>query len=230
MPQAVVRLTPFERVETLGARVRDQIRHAIMAGLFKPGEKLTLRAVAASLGVSPTPVREALFNLVAEGVLEMGQTNGSIYIPEFDAQKIRELIKVRMSLEGLAAREATVHITDSDLDEIIAFNDQLSAATAAGNYRDLYEYNWKFHFKIYERADMPFLVRTIESCWLRTGAYLNIIYPEFADHDEGDRNHATIIKALQARDPDWVSRAIMHDIETSSMMYYAALAGADARA
>jgi DNA-binding GntR family transcriptional regulator len=115
MVQALESFAPFERTETLGVRVREQLRHAIMAGLFKPGEKLTLRAVAASLGVSLTPAREALFNLAAEGVLELGETNGSIYVPRLDEEKLRELMKVRVSLEGLAAREATPNLKPKDI-------------------------------------------------------------------------------------------------------------------
>ena len=116
MAGALATFSPVVKTETLGVRVREQLRHAIMAGLFTPGEKLTLRAVAASLGVSLTPAREALFNLVAEGILELGG-NGSIYIPKLDGEAITELTKIRMSLESLAAREALPNLKCEDFSE-----------------------------------------------------------------------------------------------------------------
>jgi len=222
MVEALANLEPFQRTETLGVRVREQLRHTIMAGLFKPGEKLTLRAVAASLGVSLTPAREALFNLAAEGVLELGG-NGSIYIPRLDEEKLRELIKVRASLEGLAAREAASRLTQSNIIEISAINDQLIEANQQKDYKRLIDLNWSFHFSIYEAANMPFLVRMIESCWLRTGSYLNVIYPDFAKTDTGILNHIAIIRAIREGTPETVAEAIVHDIEFSSESLLAAL-------
>lgn len=215
MVEALSNFSPFPRTETLGVRVREQLRHAIMAGLFKPGEKLTLRAVAASLGVSLTPAREALFNLAAEGVLELG-SNGSIYIPSLDEEKLQELIKVRISLEGLAAREAAPKLTPTKIIEISAFNDQLIEANQEKDYRRVIDLNWSFHFSIYEAAEMPFLVRMIESCWLRTGSYLNVIYPDYAATDTGILNHIAIIRAIREGNPDAVAEAVVHDIEVAS--------------
>lgn len=222
MVEALANFSPFARTETLGVRVREQLRHAIMAGLFKPGEKLTLRAVAASLGVSLTPAREALFNLAAEGVLELGD-NGSIYIPQLDTEKIRELTKVRISLESLAAREAMPNLTQKDIIAIGALNDQLIEANQQKNYKLLTELNWSFHFSIYEAARMPFLVKMIESCWLRTGSYLKIIYPDFAKTDNGVLNHIAIIRAVREADAEAVAKAIAHDIEFSSQAFFEAV-------
>lgn len=222
MAEALSQFSPFQRTETLGVRVREQLRQAIMAGLFKPGDKLTLRAVAASLGVSLTPAREALFNLSAEGVLEL-RGNGSIYIPQLDEEKLIELIKVRASLEGLATREATPKLVASDIVAIGALNDELVEANQSKDYVRLIDLNWRFHFKIYEAANMPFLSRMIESCWLRTGSYLNTIYPDFAKTDNGILNHIAIIRALREGDADAAAAAVVHDIEYSSQSLLAAV-------
>jgi len=222
MVDALASFSPFQRTETLGVRVREQLRRAIMAGLFKPGEKLTLRAVAASLGVSLTPAREALFNLAAEGVLELGD-NGSIYIPRLDADRIGELTKVRISLESLATREAMPNLTPKDIIEIGAINDQLIEANQQKNYKLLIELNWSFHFSIYEAARMPFLVKMIESCWLRTGSYINIIYPDFAKTDAGVLNHIAIIRAIREGNSEAAAQAIARDIEFASQAFHAAV-------
>ncbi|MBO1326102.1 GntR family transcriptional regulator [Acetobacter sp. TBRC 12305] len=222
MSDALASFVPFERVETLGTRVREQLRRAIMVGLFKPGEKLTLRAIASALGVSLTPAREALLNLGADGTLDIGP-KGSIHIPVLDREKLRELLKVRLSLESLAAREAIHKLTSEDIIEISAINDQLIEANQAKNYRELIDLNWSFHFTIYNAAQMPFLVRMIESCWLRAGSYLNVIYPDFASSDKGILNHIAILRAIREHDADALANALMHDIETSAEALYAQL-------
>ncbi|MCB4769679.1 GntR family transcriptional regulator [Ancylobacter sp. Lp-2] len=222
MVDALANFSPFQRTETLGVRVRDQLRHAIMAGLFRPGEKLTLRAVAGSLGVSLTPAREALFNLAAEGVLELGG-NGSIYIPRLDEEKITELVKIRSSLESLATRQAMPNLTREDIIQISAINDRLIEANREKNYTLLTELNWSFHFTIYEAAKMPFLVKMIESCWLRTGSYIKMIYPSFSQTDDGILNHIAIIRAIREGDGEAAAEAVAHDIAFSSQAFYAAI-------
>lgn len=218
MADALTRFAPFERTETLGARVREQLRSAIMAGHFRPGDKLTLRALATSLGVSLTPAREALFNLAAEGVLEM-RTNGSIYIPEMTAVDFRELTRTRMALEGLAASEATGRLSAADVAEISAVNDELTRANESKDYARVVDLNWTFHFKIYAAAEMPFLQRLIESCWLRSGSYLNLIYPDFALTDRGLSNHLAILRELRGRNPEDVAASVRNDIECSSKAF-----------
>jgi DNA-binding GntR family transcriptional regulator len=225
MADALANFTPFPRAETLGHRIREQLRDALMSGLFRPGEKLTLRAVAASLGVSLTPVREALFHLVSEGALEMRE-NGSIYVSKLDRQKIRELVKVRVSLESLAMLEAMPHLTDADIAEIVNYNNQLIEANARQDYVALTKANWHFHFKIYHTSQMPLLIRMIEACWLRTGSYLNVIYPEFAKSDDGVNNHQAILDAIRQGDGKSAAEAIARDIEYSSRGFFAAVSEA----
>lgn len=215
MSSALESLEPVSRTETLGARVRSELHRAIMAGRFQPGQKLTIRAVADALGVSLTPAREALYNLVAEGVLDV-RANRSIYVPELDEARIRELTKIRVALEGLAARSAASLATDEEIAFIVQCNDALIAANEAGNFRSVIAHNWVFHFAIYEAAQMPVLLRMIESCWLVTGSYLNVIYPEFGRLDDGIRNHLAIIDALVQRDPERLARTVCRDIEFSS--------------
>jgi len=222
MVKALANLKPFRKTETLGARVREKLRQIIMAGSFTPGEKLTLRAVASALGVSLTPAREALFNLVAEGVLDLGE-NGSIYVPRLDKTHLRELVKVRTELEALATRESVPLLTGAQIIEIEEINNQLIVANRAQEYDRLIVLNWRFHFAIYARSQMPFLVRMIEGCWLRTGSYLNVIYPRFAETDEGIENHLTILRAVKARDGQAAAQAIVKDIHFSATALYNSL-------
>lgn len=203
------------RTETLGRRVRDQLKEAVMAGQFHPGQKLTIRSIAEKLGVSLTPVREALYQLASDGVLEM-RANGSVYVPELTEAKIVELTKIRVVLEGLASREAVRHLSESEIDEIQSINNELIERDKERDYGELLILNWKFHFTIYAASKMDQLVRMIESCWLTNGSYLNMIYPEFGEVGEGINNHIQIVRALRARNADRVASAINTDINLAA--------------
>lgn len=212
MSNALKSLEPVGRSETLGRRVQDQLRAAIMAGRFSPGEKLTIRAVASALDVSLTPAREALYNLAATGALDM-RSNGSVYIHELTKDRIDELTCIRVELEGLAAREAAKRISDKNISDAEKINDQLIKAHNKHDYHALIDLNWQFHFLIYQECQMPMLLSMIESCWLMTGSYLNVIYPDFGKIDHGLDNHAAILDALKARKSKALSKAICIDIQ-----------------
>ncbi len=204
-------LAPIGRSETLGQQVRTQLGSAIMAGRFKPGQKLTIRAVATALDVSLTPAREALYNLAAEGILEM-RSNGSVYVPTLTTERIIELTKIRAALEGLAAREAALRITDEEIEHIIEINDLMVQANERKDYAQVMELNWEFHFAIYRASGMNELVRMIEKRWMMNSSYLNVIYPRFGQIEQGINNHHMMVRALQSRDPERLASAVVVDI------------------
>ena len=214
MSAALKSITPIVRKETLATIVREELRSALMAGRFQPGEKLTIRAVASALDVSLTPAREALYNLMSEGVLDSGP-NGTVFVPVLNQTRLRELTKIRISLEGMAACEAMAHLTPRQINKLTALNTKLSEAELRLDYSSMIQMNWKFHFDIYEAAQMPTLFRMIEGCWLKMGSYLNLIYPAYGETGEGLQNHQRIIEALQNKDAEALSQTIRKDIEQS---------------
>lgn len=215
MIDALESLTPVGRSDTLAQKVRTQLKEAVMAGRFAPGEKLTIRSIAGALEVSLTPAREALYYLASEGVLEM-RPNGSVYVPELTLDRIEELTKIRVSLESLASREAVRWITDAEIQAIVALNDAITDRNDKKDYPALIALNWQFHFALYRASQMDQLVRMIESCWMMTGSYLNLIYPKFGEVSEGISNHQQIVRALERRDADRVAAAITTDINLAS--------------
>src|SRR6187399_2056657 len=92
---------------SLRSQVYDSLRDALTAGRFAPGQKLSFRFIAGSLGVSLTPVREAIRRLVAEGAFEM-RPNRSVRVPLMTRDKVLELRDLRMELEGLASAKAAL--------------------------------------------------------------------------------------------------------------------------
>lgn len=208
-------LKPVGRADTLGQQVKTKLKEAVMAGRFTPGEKLTIRSVASALDVSLTPAREALYNLASEGVLEM-RSNGSVYIPELTVDRIVELTKIRIALESLAACESLARISDREIARIAKLNEEIVDRDKRRAYSDLINLNWQFHFGLYGVSGMDQLVRMIESCWLMMGSYLNLIYPQFGEVNEGIANHKQIVRALERRDPERLAHSIITDIHLAT--------------
>jgi DNA-binding GntR family transcriptional regulator len=213
------------RPESLGSRARSEVKRAIMTGRFRPGEKITIRALAAALNISITPARDALANLVAEGVLDVSDS-GTISIPSLNKERVLELAKLRECLEALAAREACKNLIDRDVEHLERLHTKLVNANSERDYAAVIRLNWEFHFALYRRAKMPVLLKMIEGCWLQAGSYLNIIYPAYGQISDGIRNHQAIVDAAVRRKPGELAAAVVRDIEFAAQALLARLAHA----
>ena len=101
----------------LSEQVYGTIRASLMDGSYEPGERLTIASLADQMGVSITPVREAIFRLVSERALEMRAAT-SVQVPRLNVAQLLEVQRVRLELEGLAAYEAAARVTPADLAEL----------------------------------------------------------------------------------------------------------------
>ena len=90
-------VAPLIELETRGNEAYEALRQALISGQFVPGQKLTLRALAGALGMSVTPVREAIHRLTAERALE-ASANRSVHIPPMTREKILELRDIRLAV------------------------------------------------------------------------------------------------------------------------------------
>lgn len=207
----LARLDRLARPDNLTQRVVDELRRALMSGTFAPGERMTIRAVADALGVSLTPAREALTALLAEGVLELGPGR-TVHVPRLSARRLEELRVIRVALEGAAAEAAGSRFDEAQAARVQAVHEDIVELTRRGRYKAVMQRNREFHFAIYDAAGMPALVKLIEGCWLQTGAYINVLYPEFGDAGEGIANHAAAVRAVAARDGAALRAAIETDI------------------
>ncbi|MDB5511432.1 MAG: GntR family transcriptional regulator, partial [Enterovirga sp.] len=119
MVGALAQVGRLERV-TLGDRVYDELRELIIGGELAPGDKLSLRSVAETLGVSIMPVREAVSRLVADEALEV-LPNRAVTIPVMTRAKFRELTRIRLVIECFAAEQAALSRRAADLRVMAAF-------------------------------------------------------------------------------------------------------------
>ena len=200
---------------SLRQQVYDSLREALTAGRFIPGQKVTFRYVAGVLGVSLTPVREALRRLVAEHVLVL-QPNRSVALPVITRERFREITRIRASLEGLAAEEAAARLTRSEIDRLDALN-QAIERPGSSRSPDYLINNREFHFTIYRNSGMPTLLSIIESLWVQIGPLLTIqqrIYAKAAD--QAQLHHRRALRAFRRRDGAQARAAIVADIQDAA--------------
>lgn len=204
-------LTPIEREKTLGEHAYQRLATALMTGTYKPYEKITVRSVADALQVSITPARDAISRLISEGALE-NQGPKTVIVPGLDSRVLREVTKIRLALEGLAAEIATPNLESQGIKQLEETQELLLAAMDAKDYSEVLRQNEVFHFAIYQRSNMLRLTSIIESQWLRIGPSLNLIYPEFAISRKGANNHTNALAGLRRGEPGTVRAAIEKDI------------------
>ena len=197
--------------DNLTARVYQELRQALMEGRFRPGHRFKIRQLAQTMGVSETPIREALMQLVRERVLDM-QAARSIEVARLTSGQYQELRAIRLLLEGFAAERAATLITDTEISRLREYHETLAAAERDQAWRTAVEANWHFHHTIYQAAQMPELLGMIETIWLRNGPLLNMLYPRAVPTYSGRHQHLNVIDGLMARDPKAVKRAIRADL------------------
>ena len=184
---------------TLSAQVERGIREALMAGRFQPGERLNIRALAAMLGTSATPVREALSRLAADGAIEL-VPNQSVRVPLFSRERFEELKLIRMAVEGLATEQAAARITGEEIEAIErSLTRYIAAAHAQRGDRSL-AFSKQFRFAIYTAAHMPTLLRVIEGLWTRCAPSFRFMYPVSPVDLELEAVYADTVSALKRRD------------------------------
>lgn len=209
MDQSPAALPPVTRL-SLNAQVYGALRAALLEGRLRPHQRLKIRDLAAAMQVSETPVREAVMQLVRERALVL-QTSRSLTVPRLSVEQYLELRRIRLELEGLAAAEATAHVTPRTIAELEKLHAKLLKAIATAAYPDAVRLNWHFHSLLYKNAQMPELTNLIEGLWLRTGPLLTYQYPDAPPTYPGRHRHLDVIEGLRKGNSGAVRRAIQAD-------------------
>ena len=183
---------------TLHEHAYVQIREALMIGRFLPGQKMTIRGLAAALDISPTPIREALHRLTTEGALR-AEPNRRLIVPQLSIDEFKELRDIRLSLEGLATERAVRNITDAEVDDLRQTDSSIRALRRAGDIAGTIESIHRFHHTLYAAARMPTLKHLIDGLWLRNGPYLHLLFPDYASREQG-KLRASTLAAIERRD------------------------------
>lgn len=155
---------PLNR-ETLNEQVYRSLKKAFLSGRFLPGQVVTLRGLAQSLGCSIMPIRDAISRLAAEQAFEGGHR--VIRIPALTRSQSEDLWRLRILLEGQAAGMAAQRITEAELAEAARLNTEVRELAEAGDLHQMLDRNDSLQFTIYRAAHSDVLVHLIETLRMR---------------------------------------------------------------
>ncbi len=203
----------------------ERLREAIILGELTPGTPLRLEELARTLGMSISPVREAVRRLEALGLAEHVPHHGA-KVTGLDVEELRELFSVRLALETLALGRAAELFTAAD--ERAAYA-QLAAFGAARQRRDAREAvraHTAFHFALYEAARSSWLLRLIRPAWDSCERYRPVLLEEKGElqkqHAELD---AELLASCVAHDPDRATTALRNHLELATSIFSVELYG-----
>ena len=149
-------------IRTASAAAADAIRTAILEGELAPGDRLKEREIAQQLGISSTPVREALQSLDAEGLIELVPNRGAT-VRSYDEETLEELYRLRALLEGHAAGQAAERITEAQLALLEESNERFAKLRTDDDLRSLVRENLVFHSLIIEAAGGAKLAELVQN-------------------------------------------------------------------
>ncbi|HYG44193.1 MAG TPA: GntR family transcriptional regulator [Bordetella sp.] len=211
---------------SLTGQIYRTLRDRLMSGRFQPGQRLKIGELAADLGVSETPVREAILLLTNDGAIEM-KAGYYFLTRRLSLAEYMEIRRLRLMLEPVAAVEALPHIDDKFIAELEHIHTTLFRAEKEHDYPQAVQSNFDFHFSLYRRSGMPQLTDILERLWVQAGPLLNYLYPHGHPTYRGDHQHLLIIAALKARDARALSTAVEQDLIEGGEQFIAYLESID---
>jgi len=191
-------------------QVAEILRERIIAGTYPRGTKLKQSQIAEELGVSITPVREALHTLEAEGYVA-GVSHKGLLVPEAVPEAARELMELRVMLERDLTARAMPHVTRTAVMELKRIHARIAACAKAKDAQGARAENYRFHFRLYELADRPQTLQFVRVLWAK--------YP-FIDQETATRRpsqlqeHERLLDRLAAGDTDGAVEAMVDHIES----------------
>lgn len=220
---AVIDIPEFNSQEKLTTQtlIYQRLRHALMIGSIPPGIALTIRGLAERLGVSPTPIRESLRRLSAEGALHV-LDNRRVMTPDMTLERFDALITLRQILECHAARAALPYINEQKTDELWGMNETIDQHIQAKEYEQIVLHNQRFHTLWYTANPHQVVMPSIESIWLQLGPYNRVALAQSAANCTAD-DHKLILQALCHRDEAAMLAALQQDIQHGSEIIRATL-------
>lgn len=199
---------------TLSDQIYDYLRGEIMTGRFAPGERLDLGALVGRLKVSKMPVKEAIGRLAAEGLLDVQAQRGT-FISRVDPRDLAETFEVRRALEMLAGELAAARVKKTDIERLRTLIAEMEQSTEVGRHLEL---NFEFHGLIVELSDNRKLIETYHR--LRVPIQVAGIHYRSADWvarvAQEQKEHRAIVRALEQKNAEAVSRAISEHIKRGS--------------
>jgi DNA-binding GntR family transcriptional regulator len=197
---------------SLHEQVASRLRDMLVQGRIAPGSKLNERELAERLGVSRTPLREAIRALAAEGLLDLLPNRGAVAV-QMDEATVCHTFEVLANLEGLSGELAAQRITDAEVAELRALHYEMLACHARGDLPGYYRLNALIHDGINAAARNPVLASTYRSLNARVQALRFRTNQERTKWQEAVKEHERMIDLLAARDGAGLKAVLVTHLE-----------------
>jgi DNA-binding GntR family transcriptional regulator len=176
--------------------IAEALRQAIQHGLFQEGQSLRQDEIATQFGVSRIPVREALRQLEAEGLVNFHPNRGAM-VTILSPAEAQELCDIRIALETLALQLALPQLSASHLAQAADLLHKTEQATEPMRWADL---NWQFHAALYGPANRPRLLSLIKTLHVNIDRYVRLQMQELQYRERSQAEHAQLLLACQNHD------------------------------
>lgn len=215
-PLVPIKLDNYKPLREL---VFESLREAIITGQLRPGERMMEIQLAEEMGVSRTPVREAIRKLELEGLVEMIPRKGA-YVAGLSLRDIADVFEIRRALEGLAAELAADRITDEELEKLERYLVIISEQIEAGDLERVVETDTDFHTLLYQASRNFRLSQIISNLREQIQRFrtTSLSYP--GRMKNALEEHRKIVEAISSRDGEQARRIAQEHIENAenSMM------------
>lgn len=199
--------------------IAGELRRAILQGEFKSSQPLPQDEIAAQFGVSKIPIREALQQLRAEGLVTFYPNRGAV-VSALSADEVDEIYAMRIALETLALRRAIPRI---DKAGIIRADSLITIMDGERNALNWSELNWEFHAMLYRPCNMPRLFDAIRALHANVQRYVVNYLTSNDYHAEAQRQHRVILKAVQRGNADAAAEQLAKHLSQASSKMVAKL-------
>jgi DNA-binding GntR family transcriptional regulator len=188
--------------------VYNTLRNAILRGELKPGERLMEMHLANKLGVSRTPIREAIHMLEQEGLAVTIPRKGA-QVAKMTEKDLQDVLEIRDSLDELAVSMACKRMTVEQLDELREAMEHFKLATTTGEVRKIVEADEEFHNVIYRMANNPKLEVIVNNLKEQMYRYRYEYIKGEHSYDKLVEEHARIVEGFERQDGEYIKN-IMH--------------------
>lgn len=192
--------------------VFQKLRESIITGQLKPGDRLMEIKLANAMGVSRTPVREAIRKLQSEGLVIMNARRGAVVAP-INEQDMREILEIRKALESLACQLVAVKATKENIEELRSINNVMRKAIDDGDISTITEQDVCFHETITELAANNHLASMLDQIKEHLYRYRLEFIKELKNKYVLAEEHDKIIDAIESKNPKTAGREIEKHIE-----------------
>lgn len=199
--------TNFKERRSLGQDVFEYLKNAIIEQAIKPAERLVETRIADMLGISRTPLREALHKLEREGWIEKPPSGGYMVVT-LAKEDIEQAFAIRSVLEAYAARLAAEKHKEKDLVPLEKKMKEFQDCLETDDKDKLHRINTEFHELLYGLSDSPRLIKMINQLREQVSMFRRIILKQDSFVHESKDDHIKILSLIRARDGEGVERLV----------------------